>query len=90
VETHLKELLVQAHTLDAAVLDELVRRTSSLATEIGERADVVAEQKWERKLMAIPAWILLMGGILLALRKRRKLAPRASDSSWDLGGGMES
>ena len=90
VETHLRELMVQAHTLDAAVLDELVRRTSTLATEIGERADVVAEQRWERKLLAIPAWILLMGGILLALRKRRKLASRASDDSWELGGGIES
>ena len=69
VETHLKELLVQAHTLDPVVVDELVRRISSLATEIGERAESVEEHRWERKLLAIPFWILLLGGVLLALRK---------------------
>jgi len=78
VETHLQELLVQAHTLDPVLLDDLVRRVSSLATEVGERADVVSEGRWERKLMMIPLWILLAGGILLAMRKRRVLGEASS------------
>jgi predicted CXXCH cytochrome family protein len=73
VETHVQELLVAAHTLDPAAVDDLVRRISSLSTEIGERAEVVEEHRWERKLLAIPIWMLLIGGILLALRKRRIL-----------------
>ena len=87
VETHLKELLVQAHALDPEVVDDLVRRISSLSTEIGERAEIVEEHRWERKLMAIPAWILLFGGILLALRKRRQFAEPGGVGS---GGGSES
>jgi hypothetical protein len=90
VETHLKELLVQAHTLDTAVVDELVRKISSLSTEIGERADVVEEQRWERKLLALPLWVLLLGGVLLAMRKRRVLAKTRSGVSWGLGGGVDS
>lgn len=87
VETHLKELLVTAHALDPEVLDDLVRRISSLSTEIGERAEIVEEHRWERKLLAIPAWILLFGGVLLALRKRRVLANRGAEGS---GGGSKS
>lgn len=90
VQTHLQELLVQAHTLDPALVDELVRRISSLSTEIGERADVVEEHRWERKLLAIPFWILFTGGILLALRKRRRLAEPGTDPSWGVGGGIGS
>jgi len=90
VETDLQELLVQAHTLDASLVDELVRRISSLSTEIGERADVVEEGRWERKLLAIPVWLLLVGGILLALRKRRKLVEPGDDPSWGVGGGIGS
>jgi len=71
VDTHLQELLVQAHSLDPALVDELVRRISSLSQEIGERADTVEEHRWERKLLAIPLWILALSGALLALRKRR-------------------
>ena len=77
VETHLQELLIQAHTLDPAAVDDLTRRISSLATEVSERADVVEEHRWERKLLAIPLWLLAVGGILLALRKRRWLATQA-------------
>jgi hypothetical protein len=90
VQTHLQELLVQAHTLDPAVVDELVRRISSLSTEIGERADVVEEHRWERKLLAIPVWLLLAGGIILALRKRRNLAEPGTDPTWGVGGGIGS
>ena len=90
LETHLQELLVQAHSLDPEALDDLVRRISSLATEIGERAEIVEEHRWERKLLAIPLWLLFLGGILLALRKRRKLAVPGPDPSWGVGGGIES
>jgi predicted CXXCH cytochrome family protein len=73
VETHLQELLIQAHTLDPEIVDELTRRISSLSMEINERADVVEEHRWERQLLVIPLWLLVMSGILLALRKRRRL-----------------
>ena len=75
VDTHLQELLVQAHSLDPAVVDELVRRISSLAQEIGERGDTVEESRWERKLLAIPLWVLVLFAAFLALRKRRRLPP---------------
>ncbi|NNM05881.1 MAG: hypothetical protein HKO65_12395 [Gemmatimonadetes bacterium] len=90
VETHLQELLVQAHALDPEAVDDLVRRVSSLSTEIGERADVVEEHRWERKLLAIPVWIIGLGGILLALRKRRRLGKPEPDPSWGIGGGIGS
>ncbi|MFC1661973.1 cytochrome c3 family protein [Gemmatimonadota bacterium] len=77
VETHLRELLIQAHTLDPEAVDELARRISSLAMEISERADVVEEHRWERQLLAIPLWLLVLGGVLLALRKRRLLLREA-------------
>jgi len=73
VDTHLQELLVQAHSLDPALVDELTRRISSLSQEIGERAETVEEHRWERKLLAIPLWILVLFGTLLALRKRRRV-----------------
>jgi hypothetical protein len=63
--------LVQAHSLDPSLIDELSRRISSLSREIVERGDVVEEHRWERKLLAIPLWVLVLSGVLLALRKRR-------------------
>lgn len=90
METYLKEILVQAHTLDPLVVDELERQVSDLANGIGERADVVAEHRWERKLLAIPVWILMSFGILLALRKRRRLPIDEEDETWGLGGGVAS
>jgi hypothetical protein len=73
VDTHLQELLVQAHSLSPVVVDELARRISSLSQEIGERGETVEEHRWERKLMAIPLWVLALSGALLALRKRRRV-----------------
>jgi predicted CXXCH cytochrome family protein len=71
VDTHLQALLVQAHSLDPSLIDELSRRISSLSHEIVERGDVVEEHRWERKLLVIPLWILALSAVLLALRKRR-------------------
>jgi predicted CXXCH cytochrome family protein len=71
VDTHLQELLVRAHSLDPGTVDELTRKISSLSQEIGERAETVEEHRWERKLLAIPLWLLVLSGTLLALRKRR-------------------
>jgi hypothetical protein len=45
----------------------------------------VEEHRWERKLLAIPIWLILIGGILLALRKRRILQG-ASEVFMDEGG----
>jgi predicted CXXCH cytochrome family protein len=73
VDTHLQELLVRAHSLDPAAVDEMARRIASLSREIGERAGTVEEHRWERKLLAIPLWILALFGALLALRKRRQV-----------------
>lgn len=71
VDTHLQELLVKAHSLDPGVVDDLSRKISSLSQEIGERGDTVNEHRWERKLLVIPLWVLVLSGALLALRKRR-------------------
>lgn len=90
IETHLEELLVQAHALDPNAIDDLVRRISSLSTEIGERADVVEEHRWERKLWVLPLWVLLLGGVLLAFRKRRQTSVTETDPSWGVGGGIGS
>lgn len=81
MDTHLRELLVQAHSLDPAAVDDLARRVSSLAQEIGERAETVEEHRWERMLLAIPLWILVLSGALLALRKRRVLLIAGSDQT---------
>ena len=71
VDTHLQELLVRAHSLDPGTVDELSRKISSLSQEIGERGETVEEHRWERKLLAIPLWLLVVSGAILALRKRR-------------------
>ena len=76
VETHLRELLVVAHSLDPVVVEDLGRRISSISGEIIERAEAVEEHRWERQLLAIPVWILVVGGVLLALRKSRILRQR--------------
>lgn len=76
VETHLRELLVVAHSLDPVVVEDLSRRISSISMEIVERAEAVEEHRWERQLLAIPVWILVLGGVLLALRKSRVLRQR--------------
>ena len=78
METHLRELMVVAHTLDPVVVEDLSRRIISLSGEITERAESVGEHRWERKLLAIPFWVLAMAGILLALRKRRVLLRQVS------------
>jgi hypothetical protein len=90
IETHLRELMVVAHTLDPLVVEDLSRRIVSLSGEVTERAESVAEHRWERKLLAIPFWILTLAGVLLALRKRRVLldwkpSPPAGDEN--SGGG---
>jgi len=90
VETDLQELLVLAHTLDPVLVEDLTRGISSWSEGITQRAESVDEHRWERKLLAIPFWILLMGGVLLALRKRRKLADRAVDGGWGLDEGIGS
>ena len=73
METHLRELMVVAHTLDPVMVEDLSRRIVSLSGEVTERAESIAEHRWERKLLAIPFWILTLAGVLLALRKRRVL-----------------
>ena len=78
METHLRELMVVAHTLDPVIVEDLSRRIVSLSGEISERAESVDEHRWERKLLAIPFWVLALAGILLALRKRRVLLRHVS------------
>jgi len=73
VDTHLQALLVQAHSLDPSRIDDLTRRISSLSQEIVERGDTVDEHRWERKLLVIPLWILVLSAALLGLRKRRQV-----------------
>jgi len=90
VETDLRELMVLAHTLDPVRTEGLTLGISSWSEGITQRAESVEEHRWERKLLAIPFWILLTGGILLALRKRRLLGDSRSDDAWGLGGGIES
>ncbi len=90
VETDLRELMVLAHSLDPDSVENLTMGISSWSEGITQRAESVEEHRWERKLLAIPFWVLLTGGILLALRKRRKLAARDGDGTWGMDGGMES
>jgi hypothetical protein len=73
VETHLRELLVVAHTLDPEAVEDLSRRITSLSREITERAESVGEHRWERRLLVVPVWLLVLAGVLLALRKERRL-----------------
>lgn len=74
LDTDLQELLVRAHTLDPVLVEELARRISSISGEITERAETVEEHRWERKLLAIPLWVMALAATALALRKRRLLA----------------
>ena len=90
VETDLRELMVVAHTLDPVLVEALTRGVSSWSEGITQRAESVEEHRWERKLLAIPFWILLVGGVLLALRKRRMLAEKDAAEGWGLDEGMGS
>lgn len=80
VQTDLETLRVVAHTLDAEAIDELVRRVESISREIREQAEIVGEERWERKLLVIPLWLGVLAGIALAARKRRVLARRSRGS----------
>lgn len=79
LDTALGELRVEIHSLDGEAVAELVRRARSLSTEIRGRAEIVAEARWERKLLVIPLWLGVLGGVALAVRKRRQLARRPVD-----------
>jgi hypothetical protein len=90
LDTQVRRLMVSAHTLDPAAVEESTASILSWAEGVVQRAESVEEHRWERKLLAIPLWLLLVGGVLLALRKRWKLMERGSGRGWGLGGGMES
>jgi hypothetical protein len=90
VDTNLRQLMVAAHTLDAEAVEDLSASIRSWSEGITQRAESVEENRWERKLLGIPVWVLLAAGILLALRKRRKLLEPTASESWGLGGGIES
>jgi hypothetical protein len=89
VETNLRELMVLAHTLDPIRVEDVSIGVVSWAEGITQRAESVQEHRWERRLLAIPVWILLMGGVLLALRKRRRLTETGVENGRRLGEGVE-
>ncbi|MBI4519907.1 MAG: cytochrome c3 family protein [Gemmatimonadetes bacterium] len=77
LRTELQQLRVAAHALDVESAEELGRRVESLSREIREQADIVAEERWERKLLVIPLWLGVLAGVALAVRKRRVLSRSA-------------
>ncbi|MBI4539575.1 MAG: cytochrome c3 family protein [Gemmatimonadetes bacterium] len=90
LNTYLHELRVVAHTLDAEPIGELARRVESISREIRERAEVVAEERWERKLLIIPLWLGVLAGVALAARKRRILIRGAPENPEETGSGKGS
>jgi hypothetical protein len=90
LDTHVRQLMVAAHTLDPVAVEEATGGIVSWSEGITQRAESVNENRWERKLLGIPLWIVLVGGILLALRRRWKLAEKDGRGGWGLGGGIES
>jgi len=89
LRTHLNELRMQSHSLNPETIDDLVRRVGSISREIRESAEVVEEEHWERKLLLIPLWIGVLGGMALAIRKRRLLPvlPDSARAGNDAAGG---
>jgi len=92
LRTQLAQLRMQAHSLNPEMIDDLVRRVGSISREIRESAEVVEEEHWERKLLLIPLWIGVLGGIALAIRKRRLLpvSPDGAPGGNDVAGGSGS
>lgn len=88
--TDLQQLRVEAHVLDVESVEELGRRVESLSREIREQADVVAEERWERKLLVIPLWLGVLAGVALAVRKRRVLSRSPGKASAGTGPDLRS
>ncbi len=86
LNTFLQEMQAAVHTLDPERVGDLTRRAEALSIEIRQRSEVVEEQVWERRLVLIPLWLVILGGVALAIRKRRLLRRRRARRAETTGG----
>jgi hypothetical protein len=64
--TEFRTLLTMQHTLDLEQMDDLARLIASASLDIRGKAEVSAEERWERKLLLMPVWFFALGIVFLA------------------------
>lgn len=67
------ELSQVQHGLDTDQLEDLSLRVSSVSRGLRERAEVIAEERWEHKLILVPVWFLALSAVVFAWFKLRDL-----------------
>lgn len=79
--TEFRTLETLQHALDLEQMDDLARLIASASLDIRGKAEVSAEERWERKLFILPVWFFALGIVFLAgFRLRRISTPDARET----------
>jgi len=79
--TEFRTLETLQHTLDLEQMDDVARLIASASLDIRGKAEVSAEERWERKLFLLPVWFFALGIVFLAgFRLRRISKPDARET----------
>ena len=71
--TEFRNLETLQHTLDLEQMDDVARLIASASLDIRGKAEVSAEERWERKLFLLPVWFFALGIVFLAGFKLRRI-----------------
>lgn len=65
-QTYYEQLGLVQHSLDLERLNDLTRRTASIARDIRAAAETRRERRWEHRLFLIPVWFLALAAVTVA------------------------
>lgn len=77
--TEFRRLETAQHTLNLEQMEDVARLISSASLDIRGKAEVSAEERWERKLLLIPVWFFALGIVFLAGYKLRRIRSETPD-----------
>jgi hypothetical protein len=79
--TEFRTLETVQHTLNLEQMGDLERLITSASLDIRGKAEVSAEERWERKLFLLPVWFFGLGIVFLAGSRLRRLRLEAADEA---------